>query len=143
MNFPKDKNLILDTTFFTNTVDQIYKPKTYRQRAGFLHQNFLSKVLHSFPDNYKKILVGYYSLLGAIIKQAIWDAVDLDEKKTHVYPGEQRFIKNDAIKFLFGKRLTRFIDFWELPLNAGMIRKQVVKKLRKKYEIEIRIEKKS
>jgi DNA-directed RNA polymerase beta subunit len=57
MNFPSNKNLIIDTTFFTNTVDQVYKPKTYRQRAGFLNQGLLMKTFQMFPDNYKKIFV--------------------------------------------------------------------------------------
>jgi DNA-directed RNA polymerase beta subunit len=56
MKFPSDKNLIFDTTFYTNTVDKTYKPNTYRQRAGFLIQNILSKSFQSFPDNYRKIL---------------------------------------------------------------------------------------
>jgi len=57
MNFPKDKNLLVDTTFFTATVDKVYKPNTYRQRAGFLIKNILFKTFSMFPDNYKKILI--------------------------------------------------------------------------------------
>jgi len=57
MNFPKDKNLLVDTTFFTATVDKIYKPNTYRQRAGFLIKNLLFKTFSMYPDNYKKILI--------------------------------------------------------------------------------------
>ena len=57
MNYPNNKNLIIDTSFFTNTIDQVYKPTTYRQRAGFLQQNLLSKLFQSFPDNYKKVFV--------------------------------------------------------------------------------------
>ena len=56
-NFPKNKNLIYDTTFFTSTVDKTYQPNTYRQRAGFLIQNMLIKSFQDFPDNYKKILI--------------------------------------------------------------------------------------
>jgi hypothetical protein len=56
MNYPDDKNLIFDTTFYTNIVDQTYKPNTYRQRAGFLIQNILSKSFQAFPDNYRKVL---------------------------------------------------------------------------------------
>ncbi|MFW9871784.1 MAG: hypothetical protein ACFFG0_01695 [Candidatus Thorarchaeota archaeon] len=57
MNFPTDKNLLVDTSFFTATVDKVYKPNTYRQRAGFLIQNLLHKTFSLIPDNYKKILV--------------------------------------------------------------------------------------
>ena len=57
MNFPKNKNLLYDTTFFTSTIDKIYKPNTYRQRAGYLIQNMLIKTFQDFPANYKKILI--------------------------------------------------------------------------------------
>lgn len=57
MKIPESKNLFVDTTLYTQTIDEIYKPNTYRQRAGYLIQNLLYKVFHSFPDNYRKILV--------------------------------------------------------------------------------------
>lgn len=57
MNFPKDKNLLYDTTIYTNKVDELYNPRTYRQRAGFLIKNLLFKSFSSMPDYYKKILV--------------------------------------------------------------------------------------
>lgn len=57
MNFPKEKNIIVDTSIYTGTIDKIYKPHTYRQRAGFLIQNLLHKTFSLFPDNYKKVLV--------------------------------------------------------------------------------------
>lgn len=57
MNFPKNKNILYDTTIFTNTVDNVYKPTTYRQRAGSLIQNLLTTTFQSFPDNYKKVLI--------------------------------------------------------------------------------------
>jgi DNA-directed RNA polymerase beta subunit len=57
MNFPKDKNIFYDTTIFTNTIDNVYKPTTYRQRAGSLIQNLLMTTFQSFPDNYKKVLI--------------------------------------------------------------------------------------
>ena len=57
MNYPDNKNLVIDTSYFTNTIDKIYKPTTYRQRSGYLIQNLLTKVFQMFPSNYKKILV--------------------------------------------------------------------------------------
>ena len=57
MKFPDNKNLVIDTSVFTNNVDIVYKPNTYRQRAGYLIQNLLTKVFQMFPDNYRKILV--------------------------------------------------------------------------------------
>ena len=56
-NFPKNKNLLYDTTFYTATIDKTYQPNTYRQRAGALIQNMLMKTFQDFPDNYKKILL--------------------------------------------------------------------------------------
>lgn len=56
-NFPRNKNLIYDTTFYTATVDKTYQPNTYRQRAGSLIQNMLINTFQDFPDNYKKVLV--------------------------------------------------------------------------------------
>ena len=56
-NFPKNKNLLYDTTFYTATIDKTYKPNTYRQRAGALIQNMLMKTFQDFPDNYKKVLL--------------------------------------------------------------------------------------
>jgi len=57
MNFPSNKNLIVDTSFFTQKVDKIYKPKSYRQHAGTLIKNLLTKTFQMFPANYRKILV--------------------------------------------------------------------------------------
>jgi len=57
MKYPNNKNLFVDTTFYTATIDKMYKPTTYRQRAGFLIQNLLFKTFQMFPDNYKKILI--------------------------------------------------------------------------------------
>lgn len=57
MAFPKNKNLIVDTTAYTNKIDEVYKPTTYRQRAGSLIQNYLFNTFQLFPPNYKKILI--------------------------------------------------------------------------------------
>ncbi len=57
MVYPKDKNLFFDITPYLKKVDSIYKPTTYRQRAGFLIQNILFKSFQSFPGNYEKVLV--------------------------------------------------------------------------------------
>ena len=57
MKIPESKNLFVDTTLYTQTIDEIYKPNTYRQRAGYLIQNLLFKVFQSFPENYRKILI--------------------------------------------------------------------------------------
>ena len=57
MKYPDNRNLIVDTTFYTTIIDQTYKPATYRQRAGSLIQNFFTKIFQLFPENYRKILV--------------------------------------------------------------------------------------
>ena len=41
MKYPTNKNILYDTTYYTQTVDKIYEPTTYRQRAGALIQNLL------------------------------------------------------------------------------------------------------
>lgn len=56
-SIPKGRNLIFDSTTYTNKIDDVYKPTTYRQRAGQLIKNFVFTSLTSFPDNYQKIFV--------------------------------------------------------------------------------------
>ena len=55
--FPKGKNVIIDMSQYTNAIDLMYKPTTYRQRAGFFITNLLNQVSRMFPDNYKKVLL--------------------------------------------------------------------------------------
>jgi len=57
MAFPKKRNIILDTTIFASAVDKIYKPASYRQRAGILLKSILHNSFASFTTNYKKVLV--------------------------------------------------------------------------------------
>jgi DNA-directed RNA polymerase beta subunit len=56
-SIPKGRSLLFDTTKYTNKIDEIYKPTSYRQRAGQLIKNFIFNSLSSFPDNYQKIFV--------------------------------------------------------------------------------------
>jgi len=57
MKYPSNKNLLYDTTYYTQTIDKTYEPTTYRQRAGALIQNMLRASFQDFPPNYKKVLV--------------------------------------------------------------------------------------
>lgn len=57
MVIPKGRNLLYDLTVFMKRIDEILKPMTYRQRAGYLLQNLLMKSFMSFPNNYRKVLV--------------------------------------------------------------------------------------
>jgi DNA-directed RNA polymerase beta subunit len=57
MKFPNNKNLLYDITQYTAKVDRLYKPNTYRQRAGMLIQNSIFKSFSSFTENYQKILI--------------------------------------------------------------------------------------
>lgn len=57
MRFPQNKNIFLDLSLYTNAIDTIYKPQTYRQRAGFLLMNALFRAFATFPDNYNKVLM--------------------------------------------------------------------------------------
>lgn len=54
---PAGKNAIVDMSQYTNAIDAVYNPTTYRQRAGFLLKNMLVNVFNQFPDNYQKILL--------------------------------------------------------------------------------------
>jgi DNA-directed RNA polymerase beta subunit len=55
--YPVNKNVIFDTSQYVSLVDKMYKPNTYRTRAGFLINNFLYKSFSSFPENYQKTLI--------------------------------------------------------------------------------------
>jgi len=57
---PTGKNVIIDLSQYTNAIDLVYKPTTYRQRAGFFITNILDQVINAFPGNYQKIL--FYSV---------------------------------------------------------------------------------
>jgi len=57
MKYPINKNLLYDITQYTAKVDRLYKPNTYRQRAGMLIQNVMFKSFSSFTENYQKILI--------------------------------------------------------------------------------------
>jgi DNA-directed RNA polymerase beta subunit len=57
MPFPKDKNLLYDLTPYVQKIDTMYRPTTYRQRAGFLIKNALFKSFTAFPSNYRKVLI--------------------------------------------------------------------------------------
>jgi hypothetical protein len=54
---PTGKNVILDLSQYVNSIDMMYKPTNYRQRAGFLLKNILTTAANSFPNNYQKILM--------------------------------------------------------------------------------------
>jgi DNA-directed RNA polymerase beta subunit len=55
--YPPNSNVIFDTSQYVSLIDQTYKPKTYRQRAGFLLNNFFYKSFNSVPNNYQKVLI--------------------------------------------------------------------------------------
>jgi len=57
MKFPENKNLFYDMSIFFETVDKLYKPTHYRQRAGFLIRNLMFNALNSVGQNYRKILL--------------------------------------------------------------------------------------
>ena len=57
MRFPRDKNLFFDLTPYVSKIDEIYKPTTYRQRAGMLLKNAIFRAFQAFPKNYQKIFV--------------------------------------------------------------------------------------
>lgn len=72
---PSNQNVIIDASQYTNAIDQMYKPTTYRQRAGFFITNILNHISREFPDNYQKIL--FYSVdlsknLNAFVNKKIF-----------------------------------------------------------------------
>ena len=59
---PSNKNLIFDYSVFLKALQDTYKPTNYRQRTGFLIQNFLYMSSNLFPPTYQKILLYNISL---------------------------------------------------------------------------------
>ena len=57
---PAGKNIILDLSQYVNAIDLMYKPTSYRQRAGFLLKNMILSAANQFPNNYQKVL--FYSV---------------------------------------------------------------------------------
>lgn len=57
MVYPKTKNIFFDLSLYLTAIENMYKPSTYRARAGFLVQSILFKSFNAFPNNYKKILI--------------------------------------------------------------------------------------
>ena len=49
--------IFFDLTPYFKKVDAVYRPTTYRQRAGFLIKNVIFNSFASFPANYKKVLI--------------------------------------------------------------------------------------
>ena len=107
MNYPSDKNLIYDTTVYTKEVDKIYKPNTYRQRAGYLIQNLLMKTFQSFPENYRKILV--YSVdttreANDFVNKKIFPILR-QLKADEIFFDEDYFLSSLSLKKLFIKSI--------------------------------------
>jgi len=51
------QNVILDLSQFLNAIDLTFKVSNYRQRAGFLIKDLLSRLFLGFPDNYQRIFL--------------------------------------------------------------------------------------
>lgn len=54
------QNIILDLSQYLKAVDTTFKVSNYRQRAGFLIKNLLSKISFGFPKNYQQVF--FYSV---------------------------------------------------------------------------------
>ncbi len=52
-----NKNLIIDLSFYLSALDSTFKVSNYRQRAGFLIKNLLSKASVYAPKNYQHVLL--------------------------------------------------------------------------------------
>ncbi len=90
---PANKNVIVDLSQYTNAIDLVYKPSTYRQRAGFFITNMINQIVNAFPDNYQKIL--FYSVdtskdLNSFINKKIFPV--LRNMKTGEFPFDHMLI---------------------------------------------------
>jgi len=115
MQFPKNKNLIVDLSIFFKAIDETYEPSNYRYRAGFLIQNVLFSLINYFPNNYKKFLL--YSVnvdndldpsimnrrIFPIVKQLKANNFEFDDMLSNViHAGESTYrllIKDGEYKF--------------------------------------------
>ena len=59
MNFPKNQNIIVDFSLFTNSLQSVLNIRNFRSRGGILIQNMLGNIV-SFLNNYETIL--YYTV---------------------------------------------------------------------------------
>ncbi len=87
MKFPSNRNLIYDLSFYFKTIDQVYHPQTYRQRAGFLIKNIITKIFTDFPG-YEKILlytVDVTKELDIIINRKIFPIVQQIKTREHPF----------------------------------------------------------
>ena len=57
MKVPEGKNIVFDLSNYFKSIDSVYKPKNYRQRAGFLIKNLLLRSFMGYPPNYEKVLL--------------------------------------------------------------------------------------
>ena len=90
---PAGRNVIIDLSQYTNAIDLVYKPTTYRQRAGFFITNMLKQAADAFPGNYQKILL--YSVdtskdLNTFINKKVFPV--LRDMKTGVFPFDHMII---------------------------------------------------
>lgn len=103
MAFPKNRNLLYDLSNYLNAIDIMYKPTTYRQRAGFLINNAMLKAFAAFPSNYQKTLV--YSIdmtkdLNTFVNRKIFPLL------RHIKDGELYF--DNLILAMVGETDTRY-----------------------------------
>jgi len=67
MNFPKNQNVIVDFSVYTNSLKSVLKLQNFRSRGGILIQNMLGNII-SFLSNYETILYYTASLENPMVK---------------------------------------------------------------------------
>ena len=67
MNYPKNQNLLIDFSVFTNSLQSVLKINTFRSRGGILIQNMLGNIL-SFLSNYETVLYYTVSVENPLVK---------------------------------------------------------------------------
>jgi len=54
---PEGKNFFFDISYYLKTIDNTYKVKNYRQRAGFLLKDIITRSFINYSSKYQKILL--------------------------------------------------------------------------------------
>lgn len=57
MKAPRGRNFIFDMSQYLSSIDNMYKPVNYRQRAGVMIKSSLNSLLSSYPPDYRKVLM--------------------------------------------------------------------------------------
>ncbi len=85
---PQNQNIIIDLTQYFHAIDQVYKPTTYRQRAGTLIEDVLKQIANFLPTNYQTVL--FYSIdltrpINAFINKKLFPIIKSLKKEEFMF----------------------------------------------------------